>query len=130
MRNFSGKTRKTLGSVAVVASLALAAPLVMTGTAHAAVKVVVSGTVSCARFADSSPVTLTATPTKGVGDTDEFRAEDATEPYSVTLTGIPKNGTQTTFKITCVDSDNDQNSYSKTFKVVKPANGPLIHNFK
>ncbi|MET9914191.1 hypothetical protein ABZZ74_47085 [Streptomyces sp. NPDC006476] len=131
MRNLSSSTRKTIGSVAVVASLALAAPLVATGTAHAAVKVTVKGTVSCARFGDSTPDTIKITPTKGKAGTDELPGEDETEDYSIVLTGIPTNGTKATALITCVDSDNEKNTYSKTFQVTKPANGaPLVRNFK
>ncbi|MFI9249793.1 hypothetical protein [Streptomyces sp. NPDC053069] len=129
MRNISSNTRKTLGSVAVVASLALAAPVVVTGTAHAAVKVTVSGTVSCAKFGDSVPDTITITPKKGNADSDELPGNDESEPYSVVLTGIPKNGTSATAKVTCVDSDNEKHAYSKTFQVTKPANGPLAKNF-
>ncbi|MEU6665180.1 hypothetical protein [Streptomyces sp. NPDC046727] len=129
MRNTSSNTRKTLGSVAVVASLALAAPLVATGTAHAAVKVAVSGTVSCAKFGDSVPDTITITPRKGAADSDELPGNDEVEAYSVVLTGIPTNGTVATAKITCVDSDNEKNSYAKTFTVKKPPAGPLTKNF-
>ncbi|MFD9390282.1 hypothetical protein ACFWBB_05955 [Streptomyces sp. NPDC060000] len=132
MRNCSSTTRKTLGSVAVVASLALAVPLVASGTAHAAgVKVVISGTASCAKFGDSTPSTVVVTPVKGKAGSDELPGDDETEEYSVVLTGIPKNGTNATAVVTCVDSDNDQHTIKKTFKVTKPANGaPLVRNFK
>lgn len=126
MRNVSSNTRKTLGSVAVVASLALAAPVVATGTAHAAVKVNLTGTASCARYGDSSPTELSVKPAKGTGDTDELRGEEVTEPYAITLTQIPKNGTSVTATVTCVDSDNDTHTYSKTFPVMKPVGGGAV----
>ncbi|MEV0411826.1 hypothetical protein AB0I68_13760 [Streptomyces sp. NPDC050448] len=129
MRNFSN-TRTKLGSVAVVASLALAAPMVASGTAHAAVKVTVSGTVSCAKFGDSTPSIVTITPRKGNAASDELPGEDEAEPYSIVLTGIPANGTKATAVITCVDSDNEQNTITKTFAVKKPADGsPVTRDF-
>lgn len=129
MRNFSSNKRKKLGSVAIVASLALAAPVAATGTAHAAVKITVSGKVSCARFGDSTPDTVTVTPKKGNADSDELPGDNVSESYSVVLTGIPKNGTQATATIVCLDSDNEQHTYSKSFVITKPANGPMNKNF-
>lgn len=130
VRNFSSNTRKTLSSVAVVASLALAAPVVASGTAHAAVKVTVSGTASCARFGDSTPSSVNIKPAKGSADSDELPGEGEIEKYSIVLTGIPKNGTQATAEITCVDSDAESHTYKKTFTVTKPADGvPMIRNF-
>ncbi|MFJ8489337.1 hypothetical protein ACIRBZ_13365 [Streptomyces sp. NPDC094038] len=131
MRNFSSNTRKKLGTVAAVASLALAAPLVATGTAHASgVRVVVSGTVSCARYGDSTPDKVTITPSKGIQGGDELPGEETAESYSVKLTGIPKSGTLATAQIACVDDQQETHSYSKTFQVTKPAAGPVTVNFR
>ncbi|MEU6254707.1 hypothetical protein [Streptomyces sp. NPDC047043] len=113
-----------------MASLALAVPVAASGTAHAAVKVTVKGTASCAKFGDSTPTLVEIKPTKGNPDSDELPGDDETEPYSVVLTGIPKNGTKAKATVTCVDSDNEKNTINKTFTVKKPPNGaPLVKNF-
>ncbi|MFE2266390.1 hypothetical protein [Streptomyces griseosporeus] len=132
MRNLSSSRKKTLGSVAVVASLALAAPVVATGTAHAATKVNLKGTVSCARFGDDVvPDTITVTPQKGKPGSDDLPGDDPVEEYGLKVTGIPKNGVNATAKIACVDSDDETHTYTKSFKVQKPATGtPQVVNFK
>ncbi|MGJ5754955.1 hypothetical protein FB563_3162 [Streptomyces puniciscabiei] len=73
---------------------------------------------------------MTVTPKKGIADSDELPGDNATESYSVLLTGIPKNGTQATAKVVCLDSDNEQHTYAKTFQVAKPAaGGAEVKNF-
>ncbi|MFF3936674.1 hypothetical protein [Streptomyces phaeofaciens] len=130
MRNFGSK-RKTLGAVAAVASLTLAASAVTIGTAHAAVKVTITGSVSCARFADSVPQTVKITPKKGVADSDETPGEDQVESYTIKLTGIPKNGTSATIKVVCVDDEDDTSTYKfKNVKIKKPTTGPLRINLR
>ncbi|GAA5014995.1 hypothetical protein [Streptomyces siamensis] len=129
MRNFGSTRRKTLGPVAVMASLTLAASLATIGTAHAAVKVTVIGTVSCAKFPDSAPKTVTITPKKGTADSDEPPGEAKVEKYSVSLGGIPKGGTTGTAKVVCVDDDGDTNTYKVgNIPIKKPANGSLTVN--
>ncbi|MEU9433607.1 hypothetical protein [Streptomyces sp. NPDC048252] len=112
-----------------MASLTLAASVATISTAHAAVKVTVTGTVSCAKFADSAPQKVTITPKKGSADSDETPGEDKVEKYSVNLTGIPKGGTTGTAKVVCVDDEGDTNTYkAKNIQIKKPANGPLTIN--
>jgi hypothetical protein len=129
MRNFSSTKRKTLGPAAVVASLTLAASVATIGTADAAVKVTITGTVSCAKFADSVPQLVTITPKKGIADSDEPPGEEAVEKYTVVLSGIPKGGTVGTAKVVCVDDENDTNTYKiKNFPIKKPATGAQTIN--
>ncbi|MFD3927421.1 hypothetical protein [Streptomyces sp. NPDC058614] len=129
MPNFSSTKRKALGPAAVVASLTLAASVATIGTADAAVKVTITGTVSCAKFADSVPQVVTITPKKGTADSDELLGEDPVEKYTVNLSGIPKNGTTGTAKVVCIDDEGDVNTYKvKNVPIKKPATGPQTVN--
>ncbi|WP_369030145.1 hypothetical protein [Streptomyces adonidis] len=129
MQNFSSVKRKTLSSVAVLAALTLAASVAAVGTAQAAVKVTVTGTVSCAKFDDSVPKTVTITPKKGVAGEDEPPGEEKVEQYTIKLTGIPNAGTTATFKVVCEDDEGDTNTYkNKNVPIKKPPNGPLTVN--
>ncbi|MFH8936080.1 hypothetical protein [Streptomyces griseosporeus] len=131
MRNLSSSRKKTLGSVAVVASLALAAPVVATGTAHAANKVTLEGTVSCARFGDGVvPDKIVVTPKKGKAGSDDLPGEDPVEQYSLVLNKIPSKVVDANAQITCLDDDGDQHSYSKPFKIAKPNGAPQKFDFK
>lgn len=78
MRNFGSTKRKTLGSGAVVASLMLAASVATIGTAHAGVRVEVTGTVDCTKFKGTVPQSVTLTPKNkgGIPDTDETPGND------------------------------------------------------
>lgn len=124
MRNFGSIKRNTLSSVAVASSLTLAASVAAIGTAHAAVKVTITGTVSCAKFDESTPKTVTITPKKGTPGSDEPAGEEKVEKYTIKLTGIPSTGTTVTAKVVCEDGDGDTNTYkTKDFPIKKPASG-------
>ncbi|MFF3202442.1 hypothetical protein [Streptomyces sp. NPDC002962] len=130
MKNFNCAKRTTLNSAAVACSLALAASVAAVGTAHSAatVKVVMTGTVSCAQ--DSTPTVVTITPKKGQAGSAEMPGEEQIEQYTITLTGIPSVGTKVTAKATCVDDEGDGNTLkAKDVPIKKPANnGPLTLN--
>ncbi|MEU9267592.1 hypothetical protein AB0E04_19370 [Streptomyces sp. NPDC048251] len=130
MKNFSSIKRKTLSSIAVTASLALAASVAAIGTAHSAatVKVVITGTASCAK--DATPTVVTITPKKGKAGSDETPGDEQSEQYTITLTGIPNNGTTATAKVTCLDDEGDVNTpKKKDVPIKKPANNsPLTLN--
>ncbi|MGW0869890.1 hypothetical protein ACWD3Z_05290 [Streptomyces sp. NPDC002740] len=132
MRNFSSVKRKTLSSVAVAASLTLAASVAAIGTAHSAatVKVVVTGKANCAQFGDATPTVVTITPKKGTAGSDEPPGDEQSEQYKITLTGIPETGTKATAKVTCVDDEGDVNTLKKKDVPIKkpPNNGPLTLN--
>ncbi|MCX5373174.1 hypothetical protein OG613_20460 [Streptomyces sp. NBC_00015] len=134
MKNFNCVKRTTLNSAAVACSLALAASVAAIGTAHSAatVKVVITGTVSCAQ--DSTPDKVTITTKKGqVIGSDEMPGEQQIEQYTITLTGIPSGGTKVTARAICVDDDdpNDKSTLKKKdVPIKKPENnGPLTLNF-
>ncbi|MEV5350184.1 hypothetical protein ACIG54_14525 [Streptomyces achromogenes] len=127
MRNSDSTRRNSLRTIAVASSLTLAASAAAMGTAHAAVKVTITGTVSCAQFEDSSPKTVTITPRRGTADSDEPPGEGKTEPYTVRLTGIPNGGTTATVRVVCVDDDGDPNTYKKkNVPITKPADGSAL----
>ncbi|WP_369778931.1 hypothetical protein [Streptomyces sp. R33] len=130
MRNFSSIKRSTLSPVAVAASLTLAASMAAIGTAHAATKVTVTGTVSCAQFDESTPKTVTITPKKGKAGSDETPGEAQEEEYTITLTGIPDKGTSAIAKVVCEDDDGAVNTYKiKDLSIKKRADGhPLPIN--
>ncbi len=130
MKSFNNTHRKTLSSVAVVASLALAASVAAIGPAHSAVKVTITGKASCAQFGDSTPTVVKVTPKKGKEGSDETSGEEQVEQYTINLTGIPNNGTKATAKVTCVDDEGDVNTFKKKdVPIKKPAdNGPLTLN--
>ncbi|MFI9828087.1 hypothetical protein ACIHIX_10395 [Streptomyces sp. NPDC051913] len=127
MRKFSSIKRNTLGSVAVAASLTLAASVAAVGTAHAAVKVTITGTVSCAKFDASTPQLVTITPKTGTAGSDETPGEEQVEQYTIKLTGIPSGGTTVTAKVVCEDDEGDTNTYKvKNVPIKKPANGAPV----
>ncbi|MFF8265729.1 hypothetical protein [Streptomyces virginiae] len=132
MKNFSSVKRKTLSSVAVVASLGIAAPVAAIGTAHSAVtavKVSISGTASCAQFGESTPTVVTIAPKTGSTKSDELPGEEQSEKYNISLTGIPEGGTKATAKVTCVDGEGDVNTLKKKdVQIKKPASGSLTLN--
>ncbi|WP_329336732.1 hypothetical protein OG866_20710 [Streptomyces sp. NBC_00663] len=128
MRNLSHIRRNALSSVAVAASLTLAASVAAIGTAHAAVKVTITGTVSCAKFDDSTPKIVTITPKKGTVGSDETPSEEQVEQYTIKLTGIPNSGTTVTAKVVCEDDEGDTNTYKvKDVPIKKPANGGPVN---
>ncbi|MFH0173333.1 hypothetical protein [Streptomyces cacaoi] len=130
MRNSRSIKRKALACAAAVASLTLAASVATITTADAAVKVTITGTASCAKFADTVPHSVRITPKKGTPDSDETPSEDPVETYTVSLTGIPKNGTTGIAKVFCVDDEGEiAHTYTvKNLPIKKPATGSQTIN--
>ncbi|MGW0704935.1 hypothetical protein ACWD4G_02985 [Streptomyces sp. NPDC002643] len=125
MRSFKSKSRtKKYGSALAVASLAFGASATAAGTAQAdpdSSRVKLKGTVSCERFEDSNVDSITVT-TKGKAKKDNLSGEDVSEAYSLTFTGVTKstNGQSANAKIVCIDSDEEEHTYSKTFTIKRP----------
>ncbi|MEF9903332.1 hypothetical protein [Streptomyces sp. P9-A2] len=122
----STRTKTTLGAMATLASLAVAAPMAIGTTAHADVNsgtVNVVGTVSCLGLGDnSSPTGVSITTTDGVTRNTALRTEDTDTLYSVTFPNIPKTGgTRAMATVTCKAPNGNETPFSKEIKIDRPA---------
>ncbi|MEU2389916.1 hypothetical protein [Streptomyces sp. NPDC007369] len=124
MRDFSSKAKK-FGSAVVVASLAAAVPVAVTGTAEAnpaSGRVKVVGDASCERFQDASVTEVTITPRGRAPKAVQLSGEDVQEAYSLTFTNIPqKGGLSASATVMCEDVDGQSQSFNKNFTITRPA---------
>lgn len=125
MRDFSSRGKK-VASATAVATLVVAASATATSATQAnpdKSRVIVSGTASCERFEDSSVTDVSITPTGKDAKTAELSGEDTKEKYKLTFTGVPKlpKSWQANATVNCVDSEDDTHTFSKSFKIQRPA---------
>ncbi|MFC5955683.1 hypothetical protein ACFP51_14700 [Streptomyces pratens] len=123
----SARTRTTLGAMAVLTSLTVAAPIAISTAAHADVsnpRVSVSGTVSCLRQGDNSSPTRVSIATQSPQATSRstsISTEDTDALYGLTFNNIPKSGTSASATVTCQDVDGNESSFTVPLRVIRPA---------
>ncbi|MGW1712138.1 hypothetical protein [Streptomyces sp. NPDC002156] len=66
---------------------------------------------------------VSITPTGKDAKTAELSGEDTKEKYKLTFTGVPKlpKSWQANATVNCVDSEDDTHTFSKSFKIQRPA---------